>query len=219
VLGRKVSMGEAWRLASPRLPALLGLTLLTFVIIAAPVGVVIVLVLVLATVSLGGALAAGVLCGIAAFVVVLWLAVKLSLAPSAVVLERQGVGGALRRSWQLTRGSWWRLFGIYLLTGLIVGFAAVVLAIPFAIIAVVVGPTTVAAVIIVAVGGVIAGAATRPVSAGVDVLLYLDMRMRKEGLDLALQNAAAGQHMSGDELETVWRPPAPGTMPPAMPSW
>ena len=51
-------------------------------------------------------------------------------------------------------------------------------------------------------------AVTRPISAGVTVLLYLDMRMRKEGLDLALQNAAGGQQMSGNEFETVWRPPA-----------
>jgi len=52
-----------------------------------------------------------------------------------------------------------------------------------------------------------------PVSAGVTVLLYLDMRMRKEGLDLALQAAAGGQQMTGDEFETVWRPPAAGQQP------
>jgi hypothetical protein len=44
--------------------------------------------------------------------------------------------------------------------------------------------------------------------------------MRKEGLDLALQAAAGGQQMTGDEFETVWRPPAAGQQPAATPpSW
>ena len=63
-----------------------------------------------------------------------------------------------------------------------------------------------AGVIIGAVGSIVAGAVTRPISAGVAVLLYLDLRMRKEGLDLALQ-AAASRPVTGDEFETVWRPP------------
>jgi hypothetical protein len=46
------------------------------------------------------------------------------------------------------------------------------------------------------------------------------MRMRKEGLDLALQAAAGGQQMTGDEFETVWRPPAAGQQPAVTPpSW
>ena len=82
------------------------------------------------------------------------------------------------------------------------------------------GTRTIAAVIIGAVGSIVAGAVTRPISAGVTVLLYLDMRMRKEGLDLALQSAAGGQPLTGDEFETVWRPPAAGQQPDAFPrSW
>jgi hypothetical protein len=44
------------------------------------------------------------------------------------------------------------------------------------------------------------------------------MRMRKEGLDLVLQNAAQGQQMTGDEFATVWRPPGPGQEPAAAPT-
>ena len=72
------------------------------------------------------------------------------------------------------------------------------------------GTRSVAAIIIAGVGTIVSGAVSRPVSAGVTVLLYLDLRMRKEGLDLALQNAATGEQMTGDEFETVWRPPAGG---------
>jgi hypothetical protein len=32
---------------------------------------------------------------------------------------------------------------------------------------------------------------TAPVRAGIDALLYVDLRMRKEGMDIALQQAAS----------------------------
>jgi hypothetical protein len=51
------------------------------------------------------------------------------------------------------------------------------------------------------------------------VLLYLDMRMRKEGLDLILRDAAQNQAMTGDEFTALWRAPSPGPgAPPAPPS-
>ncbi|HBW18510.1 MAG TPA: hypothetical protein DEH11_05595, partial [Actinobacteria bacterium] len=77
-------------------------------------------------------------------------------------------------------------------------------------------------IIIGAIGAIIAGAITRPVLAGAIVLLYVDLRMRQEGLDLALRQAAQSQQMTGDELSGLWRPAAPGQGPaPAVPpaSW
>ena len=58
------------------------------------------------------------------------------------------------------------------------------------------------------VGGIVAGAVSRPISAGVAVLLYVDMRMRREGLDLVLQTATASGEPTGDEFASVWRPGA-----------
>jgi len=238
VLGRKVSMGEAWRIALPRLPAILGATLLIALCILAPWAAVAVLVVILALAGVAvAAVLVGVLGGIAALYVTIWFPVMFSLAAPAVVLERQGPARALSRSWRLVRRSFWRVFWILLLTGLIVLIASAVLRIPFSLITSLVGGSagffglagtaTVAGVIIGAVGGIVAGAVTRPISAGVTVLLYLDLRMRKEGLDLALQSAAT-QQLTGDEFETVWRPPAgghgPATPPaagqePAAPPW
>ena len=54
------------------------------------------------------------------------------------------------------------------------------------------------------------GAITQPISADVAVLLYVDLRMRREGLDLALQNASSDGQPPGDNLATVWRPAGPG---------
>jgi hypothetical protein len=42
------------------------------------------------------------------------------------------------------------------------------------------------------------------------VLLYVDLRMRREGLDLVLQTAASGGSVpDGDEFASLWRPGAP----------
>jgi hypothetical protein len=228
ILGHKIGIGEAWRVG--RLPALLGAAGL---IVAIFVGLWIPLVVVVAILAVAHLGAAAALIGIfgflAAFVVSIWFSVMLSLSAPAVVLERLGPAQALKRSWRLVSRSFWRLFGIYLLTGLVVVVASFILEIPFDIVRAIAGGagtgldglaagSAVVAVIIGAVGSIVAGAVTRPISAGVTVLLYLDMRMRKEGLDLVLQNAAENQQMTGDEFATVWRPPGPGQEPAAAPT-
>jgi hypothetical protein len=221
VLGRKVSFAEAFRVGLPRLPAVLGATLLTTGILLGPwfVTGVLTVALVLAHV-VGGAIAVGVIGGLASIVLLLWFEVKLSLAVPCVVLEGQGPASAISRSWRLVRGSYWRLFGIFLLTGLIVFGASIALEVPFSLadqaagggsaLLHVAGHSTVLALVISAIGSIVIGAITRPIYAGVTALLYLDTRMRKEGLDLALQNAASGGPMTGDEFETMWRPPEAG---------
>src|SRR5262249_60621824 len=121
------------------------------------------------------------------------------LAGPAVVLEREGPARALARSWRLVRGSFWRVLGITLLASLIVVVTAGVLQIPFGLFAALAGggssllPSTggsVAGILISAVGGVVAGAVARPLSAGGAVLLYVDLRVRRGGLDLVLQTPA-----------------------------
>jgi len=234
VLGRRVSIGEAWQITAPRLPAVLGATLLGAIIVVGlwiPYAVIIV---VLAIAHAPGALIAvlGVLGFLAMLCVTLAVWVLFSLAPAAVVLERLGPWQGLKRSWRLVSGSFWRVLGILLLTIVIIVIASIVLNIPFLIIEAVAGggglgatavSASIASIIIAAIGGIVVGAITRPLLAGVSVLLYLDMRMRKEGLDLVLQNAASNQQLTGDEFATLWRPsgqgPVPGGPAPAPTAW
>jgi hypothetical protein len=220
VLGHRITARQAWRIAAPRLPALIGAA---FAVLGLLVGFWLVLGLVLFVISQVGAptgviVLIGVLGSFPVLALTIWFWVMLSLAAPAVVLERQGPLQALRRSWRLVRRSFWRVFGILLLAGLIVTIAGFVLELPFGAAAFFSGSGGVlsghtpglAATLVAAVGRIVAGTVTRPISAGVVVLLYMDMRMRKEGLDLALQTAAGSEQAPGDEFASVWRPPAAG---------
>jgi hypothetical protein len=222
-LGRKPTMGDAWRISRSRLWPVLGALLLIALGVIVVWVVLFVIVAVLAAAHAGGlAVLVGVLGGIAAFCLTVWTLVSTYLIPPVVVLERQGPIRAIRRSWGLVRRRFWRVFGTLLLASLIVALTSLVLQIPFSLLARVGGGAgelgglvnggSAVAVIITAIGSIVVGSVARPIGAGVVVLLYLDLRMRKEGFDLALQTAAGGAP-SGDEFATLWRPPAPGRQP------
>jgi len=222
LLGNKITIGEAWQIA--RVPAVIGVSLLVLLIVFAVWIPVAVITLVLAAAKItAAAVLVGVLGSIAALVLTIWIWTRLTLAGPAVVLEGAGPVAALRRSWQLVQGSWWRVFGISLLALLVVILIALVLQVPFLIVRSLVGggsgftpvfsPGTAAAaapsmlgLAIGAIGSIVAATCTRPISAGVTVLLYTDMRMRKEGLDLALHQASQAHGLTGDEFMRLWRP-------------
>jgi hypothetical protein len=233
-LGRKVGAGAAWRLALPRLPALLGVAVLILLIVLAPWAATAAVVVAAALAHAGAAAAGiGVLCGLAALACTVWFSVMLSMAAPVTVLERQPPAAAIGRSWRLVRGSFWRVLGITLFAALIVAVADAIIRLPFTSAATasggsggllgVSGRVAIAAVVISAVGTIVAGALTRPVSAGVSVLIYTDLRMRREQLGGALIAAAGSGPLTGDEFATAWQPPgptnpAPGTMPGGWPS-
>jgi Membrane domain of glycerophosphoryl diester phosphodiesterase len=231
MLGRKVTLAEAWR--HGRVGAVIGTTALLLLLgICVPLPVA-AAVVVLALVHVApAAIVLGILGGIASIVFEFLLMIRLSLAVPAAVLEHLSPRAAIGRSWQLSRGSFWRLFGILLLTTIIVGIAADVLSIPFSLLAVAVGGGTFStftiaasssagALIIATIGSIVAATITRPVSAGVTVLLYTDLRMRREGLDLRLRAAAQQQGLTGEEFAAVWQPgpgqPGPGQPGPGQP--
>jgi hypothetical protein len=218
VLGDRITAGQAWRIALPRLPALLLATLLTGLALIGPwAGLAAVLIVLGVAGAPGGALIAiGFLGVIASLVLDVWFWTMFSMSAAAVVLERQGPARALGRSWRLVRKSFWRVFGILVLAGIIVLVASSVLRLPFTVISAAFSSgsaplaqaiqPSVASLLIGAVGGIVAGAITQPISAGVTVLLYVDLRMRREGLDLALQTATSDGQAPADDFATVWRP-------------
>ena len=155
--------------------------------------------------------------GIAGLVVGAWLWVRFCLAAPALMLERQKVSDALRRSAKLVRGNWWRIFGVQLLALILVRVIAFIVRTPAGLIAMftdgqsLLGGSTYnvswSYLLIVAVGDVIALTLTLPLSAGITALLYMDQRIRREALDLELARAAG----VGGAPETGAAYPAPGS--------
>lgn len=203
ILGRPTSLPSVWRDVRPRLMHLVGLALLlplaacAIVVIPAAPGLLIALV---GSKTGGASLASlGLICG---FVVFLWQWNLWSLTAPALMLEKQGIKAALKRSVKLVNGSWWRVLGVQLLILLVAGLASFIIQLPFTLIADAVGgggtnsvispsgDSSWTAIIIMAVGGVISSTLTLPVSAGAGALLYVDQRIRREALDIDLARAA-----------------------------
>nr|WP_200263331.1 hypothetical protein [Streptomyces sp. HSG2] len=203
VLGRNITAAEAWRDARPRLPALFGLILLILLIVTVLPGVG-ALPGLLAAAAGGGAAVTGpllVLGVLGAGVVTVWIGVGFVLAPPALMLEKQGLVKALRRSRGLVRGSWWRIFGIWLLAMVIANVVAAIVAMPFSALALVFGTDAGALLagddgfgwtflVLGGIGSVLGSLITLPLWAGVTALLYIDQRIRREALDLDLLRAA-----------------------------
>jgi hypothetical protein len=222
VIARPVSLGEAWRAARPRLLPLLGLILLssliTMLILAVGIGPGL-LVLGLTGSAAGGVVLALLGMALAAVVAVFVWVRYFSLASPALVLEKQGVFAAMGRSGTLVRSSWWRVFGILLLALVIAGIIAAIIQMPFTLLSrggdALGGTadgtfvTSLGGMLVAAIGGIIAGTITQPFSAGVSVLLYVDQRMRREGLDIELTRAATAAQPS----PTPSYPPTPGQPP------
>ena len=196
VLGRPVSLAEAWQRLRPQFWRLLGVSVLTFLIwIAATIPGILIAVAGAAANSTG-VVAVGV---IVAFAGLAYAWAMFSLAPAALVLERASVTRALGRSRALVRRSWWRVFWIQVLAVIIALIVSGIIQLPFGLSGVTLtslgGRTdgvSFAELAVAGVGGLLASTIVRPFTAGVAALLYIDRRMRAEALDLALARAAAG---------------------------
>jgi hypothetical protein len=226
VLGEQPTVGQAWAAARRRLPRLLLLTIVYSLIWLAPF-----LVAVLAGVGSGlagtdpdAAAAIGAVLGLLAIPVAIWLYVRYVLSGPALMLESApgdvarpvGVTGALRRSAELVRGSWWRLFGILLLILLISAIISQVISVPFALPAFFLEqePTEsqfLLTLVVSALGGVIAATITAPFTAAATALLYVDRRIRREGLDIELARAVGVSIPGRTEVAPPVPPSAPGT--------
>lgn len=200
VLGQPTDLRGTWTQVRPALLRLIGVAFL-LALMAGAVVFVTTLSGVLVLVA-GGAVAAvvGVPLVLSGLAGAAYLYIRLSLAPCALVLEKVGVSESLRRSWLLVKGDWWRVFGITLLTFVVAMFVSLVIQVPFELLGYgsvsdltsgggdVLSTRTLLAS---SLGSIVAATLVDPFTAGVRALLYVDRRMRAEGLDVALTAAAA----------------------------
>ncbi len=220
VLGRRTTFGAVWRRAWSRTPSVLGVTFLSSLLIAIPVVLyflLIIAMLVSFTTDDSFAVSAGLLALLllAAIPVAIWLSVSFTFAPAIAVLEKAGPMTALKRSFRLVRGTWWRTFGIMLLSALIAGFVAMMVRIPMMFL----GPSPTFGydsttgeyrdagelytdffrdllpdlwtyMVISAVVGLVLQLLFSAFTQLVAALLYIDQRIRREGLADSLAQAA-----------------------------
>lgn len=208
VLGRVASPGQAWAQTRGRIWALLGQALLiTLIETVPPAGATLVATALLRQVLGNGTVdtssSGDVLLVILVILLVLlvwvlmtvFLVVRLFLAPAALILENTSVASSIRRSWTLTRGSFWRVLGALVLMGLIAwlvaGAIGIVAGVGGGVMTVLQPGSATVAASIVMLASTLATALVMPFTASVAALIYIDLRMRKEGLDIELRRAAA----------------------------
>ncbi|MDQ0895450.1 hypothetical protein [Agromyces ramosus] len=200
-LGERLGFGALWRRAAKRIWPLLGWTAIftgaILLVIAAFVALIVVAA-VTSTTALVVAIVVALFAGLGFAALGVWIGTKVSLVPSVIVLERAGIGAAVRRSWQLTNGYFWRTFGTLLLVAVILNIAAQVVVQPVSligtIVAAIVDPTasgayltiTIVTTVVTVILSLLIGAITAVVQAALVAVIYIDLRMRKEGLDLEL---------------------------------
>jgi len=202
-IGEKLTVRGLWRLARGRIGALIGWSaLLSGVTVVAIVVLSLLIVLIVSLgndVAVGLAIVFGILAALAAVVVSFWLTTKLALVPSILMLERLPLFRAVARSWSLTRGYFWKTLGTYLLVNVIVQTAAQVVTVPISLVfsfgTLLINPNgdetfAIGALVLsyVATGivSLVFSALATVTTSAVYALLYIDIRMRKEALDLDL---------------------------------
>ncbi len=161
----------------------------------------------------------GAMAFLAAGGVAIWLYVGWALTEVVIVLEDAGAIAAFGRSRQLVRGRWWPTLGVLALTALVVGvIGSLIGALPQQLGGFLVTFQAVAGAALIAIGGILSSLITQPLSVLVSLMLWTDLRVRKEGLDLQVAERmreegaggsapapSAGQEWQGGQGSQGWQ--------------
>lgn len=216
-INMKTSLSQGFRLLRGQWGKLVGLLALMVVAVIVVYLVMALLLVLVAAIAFaggepesGGAVAATIFAFLLALaipgVVVVFFAIRWHLIIPAMVVEDIGIFAALRRSWGLTRGYFWRTLGIALLFGVILGIVSGVITAPLSFISQFVlmsagtegellSSMLIITLIITAVTSLVSFIVTN-MGVLISIMFYYDYRFRKEGLGLSFQQLAA-QHASG----------------------
>ncbi|GAA1341891.1 hypothetical protein [Arthrobacter roseus] len=210
ILNLKTGFSAMWRIAGKKIVALIGLGLV-MVVAATIILAVFVLLMVVTVIALEEqSIAIVIISVLALFALAVWVTVKLALAPAALILDGTGIFASLGRSWTLVKGNWWRTFGILLLTTVIVQVIASVISTPISMVASLAFSMnggsesgreaafaqSVPVLLVTSLITAVFAAIGLAFQAAVTSLLYVDLRIRREGFDITLmkehESAAEG---------------------------
>jgi hypothetical protein len=174
------SGGGELALALRRMPAMIGLVVLLGIGFSAC--------------FVPGAIAAGALSGLlflAAAIALCYALVAVSCAQTILLIDGEGPVSSLARSWRLTTGSFWRLSIIYTVALMVLIALYAVIGAVAAVLAALFAHGDVAMVTAFAqVIGIILGAVATPFYAALALAVLADLKVRKEGADLAQRISA-----------------------------
>ena len=202
-VGERLRLRGLWNAAKGRIGALIGWSALVMVAVFIGIAVVGGVSVLLFTFGDTAGIVFGVLTMLGGFLIAgflaAWLGTFFAFVPSALMIERLPLMLAIRRSWSLVRGNFWRTLGILLLIMVIVNIVSSVVTAPLSVIGGLgvglLNPTGneeagivgfIVLYIVTIVVSVVISAVTIVIQAAAPALLYIDMRMRKEGFDLEL---------------------------------
>jgi hypothetical protein len=197
------SVGRALAKSLLRLPAvvLFGVIFFLIIMVAMALAATVLALLLVASASLVRSLsvppplqvALGVLIVVLYLLPAIYLGVKLQLALAAMFLDDIGPISAMRVSWKLTRGRWWRGFAIISVAGILIYLFQLV----FGLLGLGAAGLTPAGVrermIVMSVGGNLGSLVFYPAFMAIYVAMYHDFKLRSQGGDLAARVSAMGQ--------------------------
>jgi hypothetical protein len=213
-LAEKADWRESLRFAVKRFPQILWVGVifiasfaLGFIVLAVPMAV-------------AATVASLVVGAILMFVLFTWLYIVWSLAVPALLVEDVRGIKALRRSHNLVSGRWWQTFAVIMLGFLLASvLSGVIQALFVAVILVGVDSSSLLAWVIIGLAGLVSLLITTPFQAALLLVVYFDLRVRKEGFDLELLAERFG---TGGRLAATLEPDpqpsgVPGYEPPTPP--
>jgi hypothetical protein len=181
-LGQPSSIGEAYRSGLRRYWVLWGASLLQGLAIGSPI-----VLLSCGAFALGTGGWALICLAVLVIPYAAFLSTRWAVTVPGIMQEELGATGGLRRSWSLTAEDFWRVLGVTLLANLLAFFVAelpglaIAYGLPYVLPDAQIGPM----LQIVTTG--LSLILTLPLSMGVTVLLYYDLRVRREGYDMEIQ--------------------------------
>ena len=198
---------ESLRFAIKRIPQMLWLGLLYVLAFG---GLMALLIIPAAIADLAAAYVVAV---VIVIVLLCWIYISWSFALPALFVEDVRGVKALRRSFALVRKRWWPVFGTIAVGYILASVVSAVAQGVFAIVIVAgVDSSSVLAVIIISLAGLVGLALTTPFQAALLLVIYFDLRVRNEGFDLELLAERFGGGAAGDAQ------PAPLAAPPVVPA-
>ncbi|MFE7846034.1 hypothetical protein ACFUTX_12685 [Microbacterium sp. NPDC057407] len=199
-VAEKLTLGALWRQVKPVAWRLVGYAALLVLVIGAAFALIFVALVALGVAVGPAVFALAIPLVLALIPLFLWLSTKLLLVPAAIILEHATIGRALALSWSLTKRRFWPILGVIVLIAFVFGFVAQAVTFPVSLLTSGIGgilaptSTTDPSGVTAAIVGLVVTQALALLIQSVAIvvqstatgIIYIDCRMRHEGLDLDL---------------------------------